>query len=136
MLIGLLGISVDHCNFHLLVVLFDGLGPLLENLELLEEVASIVRGHKSLSHDLLHSIPSGKGGFSFLLSKFLYLFRPYECILIELEGGHGNCLWLVEVVGPKILSTLSAHDICSSRSMPPYNLVIVNLSLPRLSSAS
>lgn len=51
--IRLLHIGSDNCDLHLLVVLFDGLSALLEFLELLEEVASMVHVHKSRSHDLL-----------------------------------------------------------------------------------
>lgn len=68
--IGLLDISSDHCNLHVLGVPFDGLGPLLENMELLEEVVSIMRRHKS--NDLpLH--PKYQWGFLLVLVEVVEL---------------------------------------------------------------
>ena len=87
-----------HGNLHILVVLFNALGSLLEELEFLEEVAIVVVWPKSCSHDILHLRPSSDGWFTSCLSALDNLFPTNEDIVLELKGCHGDLLLFLIVV--------------------------------------
>ena len=55
-------ICSNHGDLHVLVVIFNALCSLLEELEFLEEVAVVVGWYETCSHDILHLCPSSDGG--------------------------------------------------------------------------
>src|SRR6187399_346569 len=95
-----------HGNLHLLVVLFNGLGTLLEELQLLEYVTVVVCWHEACSHDFLHLSPSSDGRFAFCFSSLNDLLPPNENIVLELKGCHCDLLLFIEVVKAKDLVNL------------------------------
>src|SRR3989337_864103 len=82
LLIVFFDIGSYHCNLHFLEVFFDGLGSLLEDLQFLKEITSVMRGHKTYSHLVLHLIPSCNGWFAFVTPSCLKLFPPYEDVVL------------------------------------------------------
>ena len=87
-----------HGNLHLLVVLFNALGSLLELLEFLEEVTVVVGRYEACSHDILHLCPSSDGWFTSCLSALYDLFPPNEDIVLELKGCHHDLLLFFIIV--------------------------------------
>ena len=78
-------IGPDHGYLHFLVIFSNTLCSLLEELEFLEEVAVVVGGHKTCSHDILHLSPSGDRWLTSCLAALKDLFPPYEHIVLELK---------------------------------------------------
>ena len=72
-----------HGYLHFLVVFFNTLCSLLEELELLEEIAVVVGGHKTCLHDIFHLSPSGDWWFTSCFSALKDLFPPYEDIVVQ-----------------------------------------------------
>ena len=91
---------------HSLVVVFNRLCALLEELQLLEEITAIVCRHKTSSHDLLHLIPSRDGWIAFLAVSLDDLLPPNENIVSELKGCHGDLLFLFIIVKTEYLVDL------------------------------
>ena len=60
LLIILRDIGSYHGYLHFLVVFFNTLCSLLEELELLEEIAVVVGWHKTCSHDIFHLSPMSR----------------------------------------------------------------------------
>src|SRR4051812_6608077 len=87
-----------HGNLPFLVVLFNALGSLLEELEFLEEVAVVVVWHESCSHDILHLRPRSDGWFTSCLSALNDLFPPNEDVVLEFKGCHCDLLLFFVVV--------------------------------------
>src|SRR3990170_3276172 len=99
-------ISSYHGNLHFLVVLFNALCSLLEELQFLQEVAVVVGWYKACSHDILHLIPSCDWWFTSCVTALNDLFPPNEDIVLELKGCHGNLLLFLIVVQTKDLVDL------------------------------
>ena len=83
-----LDIGSYHGNLHFLVVFFHHLCALLEELQLLEEISSVVSRHEAGSHDFLHFFPSCDWWFASCMLSLDHLFPPNEDVVLELEGGH------------------------------------------------
>ena len=103
LLIIFLDIGSYHGNLHFLVVFFHRLCALLEELQLLEEISSVVSRHEAGSHDFLHGFPSCDWRFASCMSSLDHLFPPNEDVVLELEGGHGDLLFFIVVVKAKDL---------------------------------
>ena len=101
LLIIFLDIGSNHGYLHFLVVFFNTLCSLLEQLELLEEIAVVVGGHKTCSHDIFHLSPSGDWWFTSCFSALKDLFPPYEHIVLEFKGCHSDLLLFLIVVQMK-----------------------------------
>ena len=91
-------ISSYHGNLHFLVVFFNGLCSLLEELDFLEEVAVLIGWHETCSHDILHLCPSSDGWFTSCPAALYYLFPPNEDIVLELKGCHRDLLLFFIIV--------------------------------------
>ena len=87
-----------HGNLHILVVLFNALSSLLEELKFLEKVVVVLGRHKACSHDILHLRPSSDWWFTFCRSMLNDLFPPNEDIVLELKGCHRDLLLFFKVV--------------------------------------
>ena len=92
-----------HGNLHFLIVFFDHLHALLEELQLLDEILGVVCRHEASSHDVLHLCPSRDGWLVLLATSLDDLIPPNEDIVLELEGCHGDLLFLVIVVKTEYL---------------------------------
>src|SRR3954470_6873348 len=90
LLVVFLDIGSYHGNLHFLVVFFHRLRALFEELQLLEEITSVVCRHESSSHDIFHFRPSCDWWFASCMSSLDHLFPPNEDVVLKLEGGHGN----------------------------------------------
>ena len=87
-----------HCNLHFLVLFFNTLGSLLEELEFLEKFVVVVGWHEACSLDILHLRPSSDGWFTSCLSALYDLFPPNEDIVLELKGCHRDLLLFLIIV--------------------------------------